>query len=431
LDHAARSSSAPLESLTVVRISTVHPNSAMNRALLLCAAIATALSSARAQSTCADAFRDSLSANTLRVFERVASVAPVWDDYTFSRHPLLLLADSAYRGHAETPVCASVWRAGRPLERIELSARPPFSTPLYGMIDSDSIGPRAIDGAADIAVVARKPPSAVAAALRSRGIARVVVFNVPMNLAALGRLGEMLIAAKADPARIQADLAVHESFHLHSQFPTWLDQTRTYAWPAWDLQPDRTELRQRCYAGSPELSEALKAEIQTLVAAYDAVSGDSSKRDAAAGLRHAQQFIESRAARRKLQDTMTVAQGRRRISCAQAEDLMELEEGATQWIGHATSLSAGLTNSATLRGPYAGTQAEAFYQTGPLQLWVLDGLLGRDALRRITTAIAHSTAPETGSVHAQFTDHVRRLAQGRGRSDAAATRRSDPWREHH
>ena len=92
---------------------------------------------------------------------------------------------------------------------------------------------------------------------------------------------------------------------------------------------------------------------------------------------------------------------------------MELEEGATQWIGHATSLGAGLTNSATLRGSYAGTQAESFYQTGPLQLWVLDGLLGRDALLRITTVIAHSTAPETGSVYATFTEQVRRLAEGR------------------
>ena len=150
-----------------------------------------------------------------------------------------------------------------------------------------------------------------------------------------------------------------------------------------------------------------------LVTAYDAVTGDASKRDAQAGLRYAQQFIELRALRRKMQDTMTVAQGRRRISCAQAEDLMRLEEGATQWIGHATSLSADLTTAATLRGSYAGTQAESFYRTGPLQLWVLDGLLGRDALRRLTTAIARSTTPESGSVYFHFGEQVRRLAEGR------------------
>jgi hypothetical protein len=94
---------------------------------------------------------------------------------------------------------------------------------------------------------------------------------------------------------------------------------------------------------------------------------------------------------------------------------MELEEGATQWLGHATSLRAGLTTAATLRGSYAGVQAESFYQTGPLQLWVLDGLLGHDALRRITTLIAHSTGPggPTGGVYTQFEYQTRRLAEGR------------------
>jgi hypothetical protein len=264
-----------------------------------------------------------------------------------------------------------------------------------------------------MATLTRGAAPAVVAALRSRGVARAVVLNVPLRLASMGRLGGMLLAMKADPASLQSDLAVHESFHLHSQFPTWLDQPRTYAWPAWDLQPDRAELRQRCYAGSPELSAALRAEIQALVAAYDAVSVDASSRNVALGLRDAQRFVELRASRRKLQDTITVAQGQRRISCAMAEDLMELEEGATQWIGHATSVGAGMTTTATLRGSYAGTQAESFYQTGPLQLWVLDGLLGRDALRRITSSIARSTSPEDGGLYAQFESQIRRLVEGR------------------
>lgn len=59
---------------------------------------------------------------------------------------------------------APPWKAGRPLERIELSARPPFSTPLYGMIDSDSIGPRAIEDAANIG---GRNPDAAARCYRS------------------------------------------------------------------------------------------------------------------------------------------------------------------------------------------------------------------------------------------------------------------------
>ena len=354
---------------------------------------------AHAQRSCAEAFGDSLSRRTLVALDKVAAVR-VWDDYTLGRHPLLLLADSTHRGSAGTPVCAAIWRRGVPLERIELTERPPFSTPIYGMIDSDSIGPAAIEGADQLPVVLKPAPPAVAAALRERGVTRAVVLNVPMTFAGLGRLGEVLASSKADPVLIQADLAVHESFHLHSQFPTWLDQRRTYAWPGWDRQPDRPQLRERCYAGTPAIAAAFDAEMQALLAAYDAVVV-AEKRDKRAGRRHARRFVELRAERRRLQDTVTVAQGNRTISCELAENLMELEEGTTQWLGHATTVRAGLTTTARLRGPYSGTQPERFYQTGPLQLWILEGLRGPKAMRRITASIARSKGPE-GSLFPRF-----------------------------
>ncbi|HEX6372275.1 MAG TPA: hypothetical protein VF006_25375 [Longimicrobium sp.] len=369
---------------------------------------------AEAQRPCSAAFADSLSIRTLRAFERVAAVPPVWDDYTLARHPLLLLADSTFRGRAETPVCAAIWRSGTPLEVVELAARPPFSSPIYGMIDSDPAGSGATEDSRHLFVARRPAPPAVVAKLRARGITRVVALNVPMNVGGLGRLGEMLREANADLALMQADLAVHESFHLHSQFPTWLDQERAYRWPAWDHQPDRAELGERCYAGSPELARALEAERRALVAAYDAVSADSSRRDAALGLHHALRFVELRRARRALQDTTTVAQGSRRISCGLGEDIMELEEGTSWWIGHATTVRAGLTTPAELRGRYAGQNPEVFYQTGALQLWILEGLLGGDEVRRITASIARSTGADgpAGGLFAQFEDRTRQLAAG-------------------
>jgi hypothetical protein len=378
---------------------------------LLAVALAATPAPALGQAPCSRAFQDSVSVATLRAFARVAAAPPMWDAYSLARHPLLLLADSTYRGHSETPVCAAIWRYNAPLELLELAARPPFATPLYGMIDSDSLGPRAIEGAQDLVVMRRPAPPTVINALRRRGITRVVVFNVPMNFAALGRLGEMLQMAHADPARLQADLAVHEGFHLHSQFPTWLDQSRAYAWPAWDLQPDRAELRERCYAGSPALTAALDAELHALVASFDALMTPDTPPDTAAALLNARRFITLRGARRVLQDTLTVAQGSRRISCGLAEDLMELEEGATQWLGHATTVRADLATMATLRGSYAGSQPERFYQSGPLQLWVLDGLLGDEALRQLTIGIARSTGAEgpSGGVFATFQNQVAHL----------------------
>lgn len=375
------------------------------RTVLFLAALLVVPAAAQAQSSCADAFSSAQAAREIGALERVAAVAPVWDDYAPGRHPLLLVADSAHRGRPETPVCAAVWRARVPLEIVELTARPRFSTPLYGMVGLDSVGPGAVEreGAPPV------PPPADAAALRRRGVARAVVLAVPMDFGRLGRLGEMLAQAQADPVWMHADLAVHEGFHLHAQFPHWYDQPRAYAWPRWDRQPDRREARERCYAGSPALAAAFEAERAALLDAFDAVGPDAATRDAAAGVRHARRFVQLRADRRRLQDTITVARGGGRVSCGLAEDLMELEEGAAQWIGHATTLRAGLVTRPALRGMYAGTQPERWYQTGPLQLWVLEGLLGPDAMRGVTAAIARSTGPD-GGVFARFEQQTRLLA---------------------
>jgi hypothetical protein len=375
---------------------------------LLLAVLCAASTPAEAQSGCGAAFTDSLAVRAIHAFDRVAAVAPVWDDYTVARHPLLLLADSTHRGRPETPVCAAIWRAGAPLEIVELAARPRFTTPLFGMLSLDSIGRQAIEREGH----PRTPAPAVADELRARGVTRAVVLAVPLDFARLGRLGEMLAAGNVDPALMQADLAVHEGFHLHAQFPHWYDQPRTYAWPAWDRQPDRGEAAERCYTGSPELASAFQAEQAALVAAFDASDPDGAGRDTALAVRHARRFVELRAARRRLQDTITVARGGGRISCELAEDLMELEEGSAMWLGHATTVRAGLTTRSSFRGSYAGINSEPWYQTGPLQLWVLEGLLGSAELRRMTASIARSAGPDgpEGGIFARFEHQTRLLA---------------------
>jgi hypothetical protein len=362
---------------------------------------------------CRDAFADSLATREIAALGRVAAVEPVWDNYRLARHPLLLLADSTHHGAAGTPVCAAIWRAGKPLRIIELAERPPFSTPLYGMINLDAAGAAPVGSAIEFAAAWKPAPASVAAALRAEGVTRAVVLNVPLDFHQLGVLGAVLTRMHADPARMHADLATHESFHLQVQIPAWLDQHQSYEWPGWDIQPDRAELRQRCYAGTPAISAALESELAALLAAFNDVAADSTRHDPVAGLSHARQFVEARAVRRRLQDTMTVARAGGRISCALAEDLMELEEGTAQWIGQATSLRAGLTTMTTLLGSYSGTQPEAFYKTGPLQLWVLDGLLGQDGMRRLTRSIARSRGPDgaKGGLFAQFAERTSVLAE--------------------
>lgn len=81
-------------------------------------------------------------------------------------------------------------------------------------------------------------------------------------------------------------------------------------------------------------------------------------------------------------------------------------------IGHDTTVRAGLTTTAELRGRYAGHNPEVFDQTGALHLWILDGPLGQDEVRRITASVARSTGPDgpDGAVFAPFEDRTRRLA---------------------
>ncbi len=341
------------------------------------------------QDSCPAAFKDSISSRTLAAFERVAIVSPVWGDYSLARHPLLLLADSSFRGSAATPVCAAIWRAGQPLRVVELHARPRLSTPLYGMIDLDPAGPGAIDGGADLLVSWRRRLNpADTSTLVALGLRRAVILAVPLNFNALGSLGSSLAKTGADPARMQADLAVHESFHLHSQFPTWLDQSKRYAWPSWERQPDRAELRTRCYAGSPAIVTALAEELAALSTAFDSLVDTVTPARFDGALANARRFVSLRAARRRLQDTITVAQDDRRIGCGEAEDIMELEEGVVQWLAQVTTIRAGLVELQSLKSRFTTPQVEAFYQFGPLQLLVLERLLGEGELPRITAAIA-------------------------------------------
>jgi hypothetical protein len=96
-------------------------------------------------------------------------------------------------------------------------------------------------------------------------------------------------------------------------------------------------------------------------------------------------------------------------------------------VGHATTVRAGLVTRRGKRGSYARPQPEAFYQLGPLQLWVLDALLSDDAMRELTAALGRSPGPSAprGTVFASFQAIVRaalRDANVRGIAVAVSAR---------
>jgi hypothetical protein len=81
-------------------------------------------------------------------------------------------------------------------------------------------------------------------------------------------------------------------------------------------------------------------------------------------LQRAQRFIDVRRERYKLLDGVTAASPAGPMSCAAAEDLMELEEGAPQWMAYETAVRAGV-----MKVEEAGRSAnDKFYVSGTFQL---------------------------------------------------------------
>lgn len=376
----------------------------MRRGLLGFLILGLALRSIEAQAGCESLITHPQVIATDSALDRIAAIPPVWDDFSVADYPILLVSDTSYKATTPGSACVAVWRRRAPLAVLELAGRPRMSTPLYGFINLDSAGPKAIAGADGVVRSMQRLAPAGIEQLRAMGITRALLLPAPLEYARIGALGAALSQMGVDPVRLQADNAVHEGFHLFVQFPAWLDQARRHAWPGWDTQPDRAAMRQRCYAGSPAVAAAFEAEVTELLSTYDATSSDLRERDLIAAYAHARRFVAARAARQTLLEGVTVEQDGRMISCALAEDLMELEEGVAKWVGNATLVRAGLVTREQQRDSYSGPQPDAFYRSGALQLWVLDGLLGQDAMRRLTASLARSAGPtgDQGGVFAQF-----------------------------
>jgi len=320
--------------------------------------------------------------------DATAAVGSVWSDYTIANHPVVVISQPA--DTLLTP-CAAIWRYRKPPVVVALSSRVRYSTPLYGMWNVDSITVPLGTGNSAVAGTLRRLPREAERALLDMGERRAVFLPVPLRLETLGAFGKTLQDMKVDVRTILLQLAVHESYHLHSQIPVWLGQATRYTWPAWDVQPDRQALAQRCYRDTPAVAAAHARELQLLIAAWDSLVRSPAATARSAALARARQFVEARRARYAMVDSIRISSPSGPVSCERAENLMELEEGAPQWMAYATLTAAGLMNEQT-----AGRSAsEAFYVSGTFQLWILQRLLGRDAMRALSREITQASGPDS------------------------------------
>jgi hypothetical protein len=329
--------------------------------------------------------------------DAAAAAGPVWGDYTIANHPVVFVSQTP---DTTAGACAAVWRYGQALEVVPLSRGMRLSTPLYAMWNVDPVGPNPAAGNGAIVSTLRSAPPELEDALRARGSTRAVIVPAPLRFEDLGALGRSLQSMNIRPTPLLAQLAIHESYHLHSQFPAWLDQQRRYEWPPWDVQPDRKRLVAQCYGATPAVTETLRREMAALEHAWLLLMGDRDSVTDAMARDSARVFVRLRRDRHALLDGVTIPSAVGPMTCRRAEDVMELEEGAPQWIAYATAQQAGLIGVEGV----GRRAAEAFYASGTFQLWILQRLLGPEAMRNLTHEITRSTEPEGdhGAIFARF-----------------------------
>jgi hypothetical protein len=348
----------------------------------------TALGASPVSAQACEALKSAETRELIDAIDRTSIVNPVWDDYSIANHPVVLISQSR---DTLQPSCAAIWRKGKPLQLVQAARSMRMSTPLYALWNVDPVGPRADAGNGGIAAALRRAPREIEEALRSAGETRAMFVPSPLNLDSIGALGRALKAMQVKIVPMLAQLVVHESFHLHSQMPSWLDQQQRYRWPVWDRQPDRKALVALCYGPAGPVATKHKEELDAIKRAWRGLwaTPDSATRTAA--LNAAREFVNLRRERYRMVASVRIpSPPGDSAGCQRAEDIMELEEGATQWIGYSTLVRSGVSTPAEV-GVGSG---EAFYDTGMLQLWILEYLLGADGIREITRALARSTSPD-------------------------------------
>jgi hypothetical protein len=307
---------------------------------------------------------------------------PLWTTYRAERHPVVLLGPA----HPAAPRCALVQAGGREVARAALDESVTVQAGIFGFYAAAAPGPRALPEMVGLGAVMRAAPAGLRALLARHALDRAMLQRVDFDPALLTALG-------VDPLRyvdtrevLSFLWIVHETFHLHAQFPTWLDQPTAYAWPAWDRQPDRAATVKTCYGGAD--GRQVGAERSALRAAFEALH---LRGDRSAGCAAARSFVALRENRYQANAASRVASGAGAVSCEVAEAVMELEEGVPDYVARGTALALGLLSAERMLYAYDHPMTPLFYGFGGFELLVIRRLLGAAAMPALTERIAAST----------------------------------------
>jgi len=295
----------------------------------------------------------------------------IWTDYD--------IGDGAYALYTPAPdssgVCIGLWKDGQAVSFTRLDEQPKLLTPLYGYyFRSDWYGGPDAD-----MLRHSEQPAAVRTWLESTGVPTAIVMPVtvpefPFKL----------------PALKKAQLAIHEAFHVNVQAPRWYASTGN--WPAWDQQPDRAGV-QTCYAANDAVAAALEAEREQLVALIESLmDGDSTRACEAC-----RAFLAKRMERyAMLSDVRVMRADSTPGTCAEAEAIMELEEGMADYGSWTVLYDVGVASRKDLIDRYRAMQSDMYYLTGNMEMHAVQ-LIQPDSMADIMREIAQSTGPDDGA----------------------------------
>jgi hypothetical protein len=301
----------------------------------------------------------------------------IWTDYD--------VGDASYVVYTATPdssgTCLGLWRDGHPLSFALTDDDPKLLTPLYGYyFRSDWYG-----GPDEPMLENAKQPASIRTWLESTGVQSAIVVpvtarNFPIAL----------------PPLVKVQLAMHEAFHVDVQMPRWYASTGN--WPTWDRQPDRPGV-QACYTADDDVVAAFAAERELLVNLIERLmDGDST-----GACETCRKFLARRMARYQLLADVHVARADSTPgTCAEAEAIMELEEGTADFASWTVLYDLGLASRESLIRRYRAVQSDMFYLTGAMQLHAIQ-LMHPDSMMDVMRRIAKSSGPDEGSPTALLT----------------------------
>lgn len=297
----------------------------------------------------------------------------VWKGYRLGDGAVVLHSGKS----ADSTECLGLWQNGSVTDYFTSEQAPKLTTPLYGYyLNFDDIK----EGYENPLTTKSRQPEVISQWLTSLEVKSAVLMptdfpQFPFEIPALKKM----------------QLAIHEAFHVEVMIRYWY--TDQGAWPAWDEQPDRSGL-QNCYNTSDTLKQALNAEKDQLITLIELLLDN----DKSAACQASRAFIKLREERYSMLTNVTVDRpDGTPCDCAEAENIMELEEGLADYASWTMLYDMGLSSREELIKRYNAVQNEPFYQTGAMLMHAL-ALMNEGNTAEIIEEITSSASQAEGAL---------------------------------